>query len=46
MPSALAAQVTAADLLARSVGEKVASKDDALRLCVDDGIDGGIVNRK
>ena len=32
MPSALAAQVTAADSLARAVGEKVASKDDALRL--------------
>ena len=32
MPPALAAQVTAADSLARAVGEKVASKDDALRL--------------
>lgn len=32
MPPALAAQVTAADSLARVVGEKVASKDDALRL--------------
>ena len=32
MPPALAAQVTAADSLARLVGEKVASKDDALRL--------------
>ena len=32
MPSALAAQVTAADALARSVGEKVASADDARRL--------------
>ena len=32
MPSALTAQVTAADSLARAVGEKVASKDDALRL--------------
>ena len=32
MPSALAAQVTAADALARSVGEKVASADDARRM--------------
>lgn len=32
MPSALAAQVTASDALARSVGEKVASADDARRL--------------
>ena len=32
MPPALAAQVTAADSLARAVGEKVASKDEALRL--------------
>lgn len=32
MPPALAAQVTAADSLARAVGEKVASKYDALRL--------------
>ena len=32
MPSELAAQVTAADALARSVGEKVASADDARRL--------------
>ena len=32
MPPELAAKVTAADSLARAVGEKVASKDDALRL--------------
>ena len=32
MPPALAAQVTAADALARAVGEKVASADDARRL--------------
>ena len=32
VPPALAAQVTAADLLARSVGEKVASADDARRM--------------
>ena len=32
MPSELAAQVTASDALARSVGEKVASADDARRL--------------
>ena len=32
MPSALAAQVTAADLLARSVGEKIATSDDARRI--------------
>ena len=32
MPPALAAQVTAADLLAWSVGEKVASADDARRM--------------
>ena len=32
MPSALAAQVTAADALAQSIGEKVASAEDARRI--------------
>lgn len=32
MPSALAAQVTAADSLARTVGEKIATSDDARRI--------------